>query len=301
MREGEIRKKILVPLFFLVASPIFVSCGGDYGSPGTTGVKETNVDWRQVAVVPRDISTITSDVDISNATDVADICPGEMPPVTRDHFADISAQAVQVLDTRPAGAQQITGYTIQYIPVTPGAPGVPGITNNFFASVFLNNGVGSASITNTILMSADRKASLFDHNAIKASGPVSYTAVYTVSGQDSFGNPFSFKGQAGFRVGIFNACSGSLKPTLPVPTGLAANAAGASQINLHWDNMQLTNPVVTGYRIYRDNVFITALIANAFADVGLHNGTTYNYQVSTYDSAGNESDRSDPVSATTLP
>ena len=56
---------------------------------------------------------------------------------------------------------------------------------------------------------------------------------------------------------------------------------------------------VTGYNIYRDNVLIDTSPTNSYSNTGLVAGTLYEYEVSAFDAASNESARSAPDAATT--
>ncbi|MGZ4632028.1 MAG: fibronectin type III domain-containing protein, partial [Actinomycetes bacterium] len=77
------------------------------------------------------------------------------------------------------------------------------------------------------------------------------------------------------------------------PTGLTATAVSSSQVNLGW-TASTDNVAVTGYRVYRNG---TALPTPApdptppttYSDATASPGTTYTYQVSAIDAAGNES------------
>jgi hypothetical protein len=80
-----------------------------------------------------------------------------------------------------------------------------------------------------------------------------------------------------------------------VPTGLQATA-GNGQVSLDWpDTTDATN-----YRVYRDGTAVATVVASAFPDMGLVNGTTYAYRVTALDQYGNESAQSDQVTATPL-
>jgi chitodextrinase len=81
-----------------------------------------------------------------------------------------------------------------------------------------------------------------------------------------------------------------------VPQNLSATAVPPSQIDLTWD-ASTDNVAVTGYNIYRDNVLIDTSPTNAYSDSGLSVGT-YEYEVSAFDAAANESARSAPDTAT---
>ncbi len=91
-----------------------------------------------------------------------------------------------------------------------------------------------------------------------------------------------------------------------VPTSLKADVISSSQINLQW-NPSVDNVGVTGYRVFRSLNTGTAVFAvvkitntNSYSAIGLIPNTTYIHKVSAFDAANNESQPSDPVSATTL-
>jgi fibronectin type 3 domain-containing protein len=89
------------------------------------------------------------------------------------------------------------------------------------------------------------------------------------------------------------------------PTGLAATAVSASQVNLIW-NAATDDVGVTGYRVFRcagasctNFAQVATATATSFNNTGLAAGTTYRYRVSAFDAAGNVSQVSNTVSATT--
>ena len=81
-------------------------------------------------------------------------------------------------------------------------------------------------------------------------------------------------------------------------TGLTASAVSTSQIDLSW-NAATDNVGVTGYNIYRDGTLLTTSTTTSYSDTGLSASTTYSYQVSAFDAAGNEGALSTSASATT--
>ena len=86
-----------------------------------------------------------------------------------------------------------------------------------------------------------------------------------------------------------------------VPTGLAATVKSASQIDLTW-NPATDNTGVTGYTVYRNGSPIATTSgpnAAAYSDTSAVAATTYTYTVDAFDSVGNHSPPSAPVSATT--
>ncbi len=92
--------------------------------------------------------------------------------------------------------------------------------------------------------------------------------------------------------------SGDLTPP-SAPTNLTAQAISTSQVNLSW--AASTDDVgVAGYKIFRDNQQIATTTTTAFTDTSLNSLTTYTYNVSAYDAAGNDSAQSQPAVVTTL-
>jgi len=82
-----------------------------------------------------------------------------------------------------------------------------------------------------------------------------------------------------------------------VPTNLTATPVYYSKINLTW-TASTDNVGVSGYKIYRNGVKITATGANSYLDTGLTASTSYSYTVAAYDAAGNISVQSASVSTT---
>jgi hypothetical protein len=85
------------------------------------------------------------------------------------------------------------------------------------------------------------------------------------------------------------------------PTGLKA-VAGNNQIILIWD--QNNEPDLLGYNIYRSNQtgrpptkYKTGIKLSDYTDMLLSNGVKYVYQISAVDSSGNESAKTDMISA----
>jgi hypothetical protein len=88
------------------------------------------------------------------------------------------------------------------------------------------------------------------------------------------------------------------KPALPdnqaptAPTGLAVTDVSTSAVTLMWDR-PTDNAAVAGYKIYRDGIQTGFSQTNSFEDKTVEPAAGYQYQVSAYDTALNES----PLSA----
>ncbi len=107
--------------------------------------------------------------------------------------------------------------------------------------------------------------------------------------------------------GIATATTPAVPDTTPptVPTGLAATAVSATQINLTW-NASTDNVGVSGYQLERCQdagctafALIAAVAGVSFNDAGRTANTTYSYRVRATDAAGNLSGYSNVASATT--
>ena len=89
-----------------------------------------------------------------------------------------------------------------------------------------------------------------------------------------------------------------------IPTGLAATAVTANSLTLTWQASE-DDFGVSGYTIYRqgpDQQYeqIATATSCRYTNNSLAAATQYTYRVSAYDAAINESEMSDPISATTL-
>ncbi len=98
---------------------------------------------------------------------------------------------------------------------------------------------------------------------------------------------------------IITATVGSDTTAPSVPAGLSATAISSSQVDLIW-TASTDNVAVTGYKIYRDAVYLTTVVGTTYSDIGLTASTLYTYTVSAIDGSGNESAQSASASATTF-
>ena len=85
-----------------------------------------------------------------------------------------------------------------------------------------------------------------------------------------------------------------------VPTGLAVTPNGPNELDLSWTASH-DNVGVSGYHVFRDGgaTPIATTTTPTFADMGLAPGATHSYTVTAFDSSGNESSPTGPVSGTT--
>ncbi len=109
-----------------------------------------------------------------------------------------------------------------------------------------------------------------------------------------------------FVVSTYNGCgnngklAGALDSTFG-SHGIAATPFSSTQINLSWPAS--TESDLAGYKIARNGVIIAAIpgATTTYASTGLSPATTYTFQVTSYDIAGNVAVQSAVVTATTFP
>jgi chitodextrinase len=89
--------------------------------------------------------------------------------------------------------------------------------------------------------------------------------------------------------------------TIPpsVPNAVTATAAKGNKVDLTWA-ASTDNVGVVGYIIDRDSYYVGLSTTPSYTDSALSSHTAYHYTVSAYDTAGNVSALSTPVSVTTL-
>ncbi|OGA47705.1 MAG: hypothetical protein A3G25_16810 [Betaproteobacteria bacterium RIFCSPLOWO2_12_FULL_63_13] len=126
----------------------------------------------------------------------------------------------------------------------------------------------------------------------------STTYSYTVSACDAAGNCSSPSAPVSATTASAPAASDTQAPT--VPTGLKAAGTSTGAIYLSW-TASTDNVGVTAYRIYRGGTAL-AVLGNVtrYTDTGLSAGTAYQYSIAACDRAGNCSEQSASVSATTI-
>jgi hypothetical protein len=132
------------------------------------------------------------------------------------------------------------------------------------------------------------------------------TVNYGIIPLDSTGNPVSGSTWAKEITVTWPTATTSDTTPPSQPTGLTANAASSSQINLAWA-ASTDNVGVTGYKVYRAGstasinsaTLISTVTTNSYGDSGLAANTKYTYYVVAVDKAGNQSTASATASTTT--
>lgn len=113
-----------------------------------------------------------------------------------------------------------------------------------------------------------------------------------------------------YRVSAYDAASNASLPTdaisvntsdttpPSVPAGVGATAVSSTRIDLSW-SASTDNVGVASYRVYRGGSLLATVTGTSYSDTGLAASTSYTYNVSAVDGAGNASSPSADSSATT--
>jgi chitodextrinase len=125
----------------------------------------------------------------------------------------------------------------------------------------------------------------------------STTYSFTVSACDAASNCSAQSAQVSATTQAAAPSSDTQAPT--VPAGLTAMAASSSQINLSW-TASTDNVAVTAYKVFQNGVLRGTVSIAATSITGLSASTTYSFNVSACDAAGNCSAQSAVASVTTL-
>jgi chitodextrinase len=137
--------------------------------------------------------------------------------------------------------------------------------------------------------------------ATVAPGVTSYTDS-TVTGGASYTYRVAARDLAGNTTSASVSTSGTTDTTPPTaPPGLTATATGYTTASLSW-GASTDNVGVTSYTIRRNGTAVATVpgTTTSYGDTGLTPGTTYTYQVTASDAAGNVSQPSNTASATTV-
>jgi chitodextrinase len=120
----------------------------------------------------------------------------------------------------------------------------------------------------------------------------STTYSYTVDAFDAAGNHSAQSAPASVTT---LAQADTTPPS--TPTGLAAQGATATQVNLTW-NASTDDVGVTGYTLYRNGAALATVSGStlAYTDTTVVPATNYSYTVDAFDAAGNHSSQSGPAS-----
>jgi chitodextrinase len=214
------------------------------------------------------------------------------------HFlkVTVTGSAVTVAPTDATGhAFDVQSYNFAPDSTPPSAPGnltaTTGTKNVLTWTAAADNvGVSAYDVYRdaTYLATAGPGATSYTDSA--ATAGTGYT--YRVAARDLAGNT------ATASVGVNGGASDTTPPS--APAGLTAAATGPATVSLSW-GAAADNAGVTGYTIARNGVAVATVpgTTTSYGDSGLVPGTSYGYQVTASDAAGNVSPPSNQATATT--
>ncbi|MBN2094282.1 MAG: peptidoglycan-binding protein [Candidatus Zambryskibacteria bacterium] len=122
------------------------------------------------------------------------------------------------------------------------------------------------------------------------------TYYFSLTAYDTSNNESCFSTEVSKNISIAVPSGDTINPS--IPTNLLATVVSYSQIDLSW-SASTDNVGVSAYRIYRNGIEINTTENTSYSDTNLTANTSYSYKISAYDTAGNRSEESNSVNATT--
>src|SRR5436190_3384200 len=156
--------------------------------------------------------------------------------------------------------------------------------------------VGTGGANHTSLAARAANSEIFDDNTFGVLKMTLYPDHYAWQFVPEAGKTFT-------DAGAQNCHSGA--PTTPdttkpsAPGNLTPTPISGNQVNLSW-SASTDDVGVVGYHVYRGSTQVGTTTTTTYSDTGLTPNTAYQYYVTAYDFAKNESDPSSTVSTTTL-
>jgi len=221
---------------------------------------------------------------------------------TSEDMVQTAAGSISATEVAHVGG---TAYVMLMATFRPGDTTPPSVPTGLAATA-----VSAAQINLSWNASSDPDSTVAGYKVYRNGTQVGTTA--NTSYQDSSGlnasTSYSYTVAAYDPTGNTSAQSSSVSATTQapdttppsVPTGLAATAASAAQINLSWNSSTDNSGVVAGYKVYRNGTQVGTTANTSYQDGGLNASTSYSYTVAAYDPIGNTSAQSTSASATTM-
>jgi chitodextrinase len=186
-----------------------------------------------------------------------------------DAAGNASAPSASAQVTTPSAMPTISSFTANPASVISGQKTTLSWTTANATSLTIDNAVGNVTSLSSISITP------------------AATATYTLTASSNSGSATS-------QVSV-SVSPDTIAPSIPTLNG---SAVSPTQANLSWSS-STDNVGVAGYELYRDGSSLLQTTSTSYSDTALTAGNTYSYTVAAYDTTGNHSVQSAPVTITT--
>ncbi len=198
----------------LLSALFLWSCGGGAGSPGSKGTEDTGVEV-DATVTPLYLGENTYSIDTFRAD--CDPEPDKVDPEPyTDHNATLSLRArlINPNTTFQAGTLYVEKYTVEFRRSSDsiGAPPIMSDTRYKTIVIPAPTGLGVTTVEDTVILVDLNRKEQYASDVTSGrynSGMAyinTYTAIYTFTGKNEYGEKFTFKTQTDFQIGAFDYC-----------------------------------------------------------------------------------------------
>lgn len=203
-----------VLLSLVILSLSLWGCGSGPGQPGSSGSEDTGVKL-EATVTPLYLGENTSSVDVIQS--ICDIGPPPEFESFTDHQATLTvlASLLNPNNQIPPGTLFIENYTVQFRRSNDSIGAPPIESDTRFKSIVIVppiSGTSATSTTDTVILVDLKRKEKYRQDMLTGqytSGLAlinNYTATYTFTGKNQYGEGFSFIVQHDFQIGSFDYC-----------------------------------------------------------------------------------------------
>lgn len=207
---GQRNHRAMISGLIGISFGLFLYACGEIGGSGQCGGVESNGVCTNIeSITPIYLDEEIISVDVIGGTDCDNDVTTVDPESFTTHQADVDFNAISLLPDETPGVPTfvtLTQYTIDYS-LDPGPSSGPSIPQQRY-NQSLKLETGSGATVRVIFFSLDLKEDYVNSGGNPSDYP-SYTATYTFTGTDAFGEGIAVQGRTQFEIGNFNNCSSS--------------------------------------------------------------------------------------------
>jgi hypothetical protein len=207
-------KFLLFTVYCLLSTVFLWGCGGGPGAPGSKGTEDTGVEV-DATITPVSLGSNTNPVDAFQ-----DICD-EGPPQVREKITDhsatltLTARLINPNTTFQAGTLYVEKYTIKFSASSDSinAPPIQPDMEPQTIVIPAPTGTGLTTVKDTVILvdlirKEQYKADVTSgqYNSFGQDYLNNYTALYTFTGKNEYGENFTFEARTNFQIGKFDNC-----------------------------------------------------------------------------------------------